>query len=138
MGVYSPLGAYLTEQNIDHVSMTFAEIEEVLGRPLPPSKRYPAWWSNNPSNNPMTREWLSAGFQTESVNVSGGKLVFRRVQGAKAGMNGGSGKAPETKSRTGFPFGFMTGLLSISPGHDVAKPLDVDWGESFLDKVKAA
>ena len=43
--------------------MTFGEIEELLGEKLPASKQYPAWWSNNPSNNPMTKEWLAAGFQ---------------------------------------------------------------------------
>ena len=61
--------------------MTSAEIEELLGEKLPASKQYPAWWSNNPSNNPMTKEWLSAGFQTESVNIASERLVFRKSDG---------------------------------------------------------
>ena len=71
MGKYAPLKEFLTGQNQDYVPMTFAQIEKVLDLKLPPSKQYPAWWSNNPSNNPMTREWLDAGFETMSVNIEG-------------------------------------------------------------------
>ena len=53
MGKYDPLGAFLKANGTEHVPMTFAEIEKVIGEPLPNSKTYPAWWSNNPSNNVM-------------------------------------------------------------------------------------
>ena len=46
-------------------------------------RRHPlhrAWWSNNPSNNVMTKVWLAAGYLTEQVDVSARKLVFRRVR----------------------------------------------------------
>ena len=61
--------------------MTFAEIERVIGGKLPPnSLNIPAWWSNNPSNNVMTKVWLSAGFRTEQVDVKSRKVVFRRIE----------------------------------------------------------
>ena len=125
MGSYSPLNAFLVAQRTELVPMSFEEIEAVIGRTLPASKRYPAWWSNNPSNNPMTREWLEAGFQTESVNIASGKLVFRRVGKPKNG-------APNSGNKNGFPFGFMKGMITIAPGHDVAKPLDIEWKEPFI------
>jgi hypothetical protein len=125
MGVYSPLRHFLNSQSHEHVPMSFAEIEAIIGRPLPASKQYPAWWSNNPSNNPMTREWLSAGFQTESVNTVSGKLVFRRVE------NGNIEKLAKPRAKS-FPFGFMKGMITIAPGHDVTKPLDEDWPEPYL------
>ena len=63
MSKYAPLKDFLVAQNVDRVPMSFAEIETVLNLSLPASKQYAAWWSNNPSNNPMTREWLAAGFE---------------------------------------------------------------------------
>jgi len=68
MGKYTRLGEFLRSQRRKEVPMTFAEIERVIGGKLPPnSPHYPAWWSNNPSNNVMTKVWLNAGFRTEQV-----------------------------------------------------------------------
>lgn len=93
MGKYAPLRDFLISREEDYVPMSFAEIERVLGTRLPASKRYPAWWSNNPSNNPMTREWLEAGFETESVNTGSEKLVFRRVRKGQSAAEGTGGSA---------------------------------------------
>lgn len=86
MGKYEPLGQFLKSQTRDFVPMTFREIENILSAKLPPSKKYPAWWSNNPSNNVMTKHWLDAGYETESVDIGAGKLVFRRKARAKNPM----------------------------------------------------
>lgn len=137
MSIYSPLKAFLAEQRTDHVPMSFREIERLVGRALPASKQYPAWWSNNPSNNPMTREWLNAGFQTESVNISGERLVFRRVNNstplpsAAGGNSGGAMGRGAGASGTAF-FGFMKGKMTIEPGYDITKPIDVEWGQPYL------
>jgi hypothetical protein len=135
MGKYAPLKAFLMEQGKDHVAMTFAEIEKVLGLPLPASKQYPAWWSNNPSNNTMTREWLDAGYQTESVDIAGEKLVFRRmVQPSTVphgGLQGGTAAFPRAGHHPGF--GSMKGLLTIEEGFDVTKPFsDEVWDAGYL------
>ena len=64
MSKYSRLGEFLRSQRTKEVPMTFAEIERVTGARLPAnSPQYPAWWSNNPSNNVMTKIWLAAGFR---------------------------------------------------------------------------
>jgi hypothetical protein len=77
---YDPLGAYLRAQGMDEAPMSFADIETVIGAALPPKAvNHPAWWSNNTSNNTMTKVWLDAGFRTERVDIAGRKLVFRRV-----------------------------------------------------------
>src|SRR5882757_7090501 len=76
MGKYTRLGEFLRAQRTKEVPMTFSEIERVIGGKLPPnSPQYPAWWSNNPSNNVMTKVWLSAGFRTEQVDVKSRKVV---------------------------------------------------------------
>ena len=77
---YEPLKAFLSNSRRADIPMTFDEIEEIIGCKLPlKSSRHPAWWSNNPSNNPMTRAWLEAGYKSESVDTRNRKLIFRQV-----------------------------------------------------------
>src|ERR1700687_4383215 len=81
VGKYTRLGEFLRAQRSKEVPMTFAEIERVIGGKLPPnSPQYPAWWSNNPSNNVMTKCWLTPGCRTAQVDVKSRKVVFRRVE----------------------------------------------------------
>jgi hypothetical protein len=134
MGKYSPLKDFLFTNGQDYVPMTFAEIEKVLGLRLPASKRYPAWWSNNPSNNPMTKEWLEAGYETESVNTSSGKLVFRRIRGGRGGILSGDGHVSPRPRHSGF--GFMKGLLTVEDGYDLTSPSDEDWEGGYLGRER--
>ena len=78
---YDALGQFLKTHAADStVPLTFAEIEDIIGSKLPPSAyEHRPWWSNNPSNNVMTKVWLAAGFKTEQVDVAGEKLVFRNA-----------------------------------------------------------
>jgi hypothetical protein len=136
MSKYDPLGNFLRDSGAQRLPMTFDEIERVLGFRLPPSKKFPAWWSNNPSNNVMTRVWLAAGYQTEQVDSEGEKLVFRRV--APAVAQGAEGLAEETapfeaageKAPRRHPlFGRLKGKITIVPGTDLTQPADPTWGE---------
>ena len=80
MSKYDQLGAHLRRLAADEIPMTFAEIEAVAGTALPPkAQNSRAWWSNNPSNNVMTKVWLSAGYETARVDMAARKLVFRRT-----------------------------------------------------------
>src|ERR1700742_1950477 len=124
MGKYSRLGEFLKAQRTREVPMTFAEIERVIGGKLPPnSPQYPAWWSNNPSNNVMTNVWLAAGFRTEQVDTKTRKVVFRRFEQASA-------EAPLAQAkRTGqHPIiGALKGSVHIPEGVDLTEPADPDW-----------
>ena len=127
MNKYEPLGAFLSEQTRNLIPLTFAEIERILNAKLPASKRHRAWWSNNPDNNVMTQAWLAAGFATESVDIAGEKLVFRRLSGAAA---------PSSPLKTGerHPiFGCMKGLFTLAEGYDPAEPMDLepDWDRKY-------
>lgn len=123
VGKYDPLTRYLADKRTAAVPMTFAEIERVLGARLPASKQYPAWWSNNPSNNVMTRAWLKAGFQTERVDIGGERLVFRRVSGARKGEPPQSGR-PNILERIRARLG---GTVTIPPGVDLTEPTGEVW-----------
>ena len=109
--------------------MTFAEIERVIGGKLPPSSpQYPAWWSNNPSNNVMTKVWLDAGFRTERVDVRSRKVVFRRVEQKPAETPA----SPRPRKGGHHPIlGALKGLVRIPPGVDLTEPADPDWGKVY-------
>jgi hypothetical protein len=138
MSKYYPLGEFLRGQSTAEVPMTFAAIERVTGAKLPPkAQNYAAWWSNNPSNNVMTKIWLAAGFKTERVDIAGRRLVFRRVRDAadhtrtqprSAAPADGTVEAPPAAGRHPM-FGALKGLLTVTPGADVTKPADPAWGE---------
>ncbi len=137
MGKYESLGEFLRQQRTNEVPMSFADIERVTGAKLPPmAKNYPAWWSNNLSNNVMTKVWLDAGFKTDQVDVSAGRLVFRRVRRADQ-VRGHSSSKPERKDgENRHPmFGAMKGLVQIMPGTDLTEPADPSWGEVW-DETK--
>jgi len=120
----------------ERVPMSFAGIEKLLGEKLPASKQYPAWWSNNPSNNPMTKEWLAAGFQTESVNIAGENLVFRRAKGHSNERKGFAESARVEINGTPLRhpiFGCMKGTLTVKADVDLTEPSDLDWGRVYED-----
>lgn len=138
MGKYEPLRAFLLAQEREFVPMTFAEIERVIGSDLPKSKNFRAWWSNNPWNNVMTKEWLEAGYQTESVDVEGEKLVFRRIRKVQHMPNAeGFAETQQAELASGREpgFGFMKGLLTIEPGYDLTTPSSELWFEGHLPKA---
>jgi YD repeat-containing protein len=117
MGKYDPLKSFLEAQAAERVPMTFADIERLVGAPLPKSKQYPAWWSNNPSNNTMTQAWLDAGFTTEQVDPAGEKLVFRRVE-PRAGAQ--TGWLDRLRAK-------MAGTVRVAPGWDLTNPTGEIW-----------
>ena len=144
MAKYEMLGTFLGQQTTSEIPMTFAEIERVIGHPLPRSSRYPAWWSNNPSNNVMTKIWLKAGFKTEQVSIESRKLVFRRVTSPSAAtskpadprrrpgmadvargyaVEGKTAPHNREENRAVHPaFGSMKGMMVIAPGVDLTEP----------------
>ena len=119
---YDPLGPFLASQPGDRIPLTFADIERALGFRLPRSKRYPAWWSNSPTNNPMTRVWLDAGFTTEQVDTTGEKLVFRRNRRSPA--SGASAKSGGVIARLQ---GALAGTVRYAPGFDPTEPTGELW-----------
>jgi len=131
VGKYEPLAAFLRNQRTSEVPMTFAEIERVVGGKLPPkAQHHRAWWSNNPSNNVMTKVWLAAGFRTEQVDVEARRLVFRRAGKPSASEQSRVQRAahrPDGAKRHPL-FGALKGLVRVMPGTDLTEPAEPNWG----------
>ena len=132
MSKYDPLENWLGQTKGEAVLMGFSEIEHVLGFELPPSSRTQrAWWSNNASNNVMTRAWLDAGFETANVDMQGEKLTFRRVKAkAKPALDTAGAKTP----RRSPLFGALKGLITIPDDLDLTRPAYPEWAD-LLDET---
>lgn len=75
---YYPLFQYLDRQPDAGLllELSLAEIEEILGQPLPKSaKTARAWWAN--SQTAHGRAWLEAGWLVDSVDFEAGLVLFR-------------------------------------------------------------
>ncbi len=79
MSKYDPLRRYLENREADQTPMTFAEMEGVLGFPLPNSARARSWWSNNPGSHVGVPAWRDAGFKVSRVDVGSEKVIFVRA-----------------------------------------------------------
>lgn len=79
MGKYDPLRAYLSESGLDSVSLTFLEIEKILGCALPDSAyEHRQWWGNG--SHSQAKAWLNAGYVTAQVSSSCGTVTFLRQE----------------------------------------------------------
>ena len=142
MSKYDALQAFLERQRAERVPMTFAEVERVLGFKLPKSQSYPAWWSNNPSNNVMTRVWLAAGYKTEQVDIEGRKLVFRRMPKElrhpaapqPAGFAEEAPAALQKETGTHPIFGALKDVTWIAPDTDLTVPADPEWADRVAER----
>lgn len=78
---YGPLREYLRGQNSPLLELTFIEIEQIIGHPLPPSAYVPRWWisGTNCRRNPLWQEaWRGAGYDAAMVPRSE-RVQFRRL-----------------------------------------------------------
>ena len=82
---YSALEDHLRRLPVatNQVTLTFAEIEHIVGAPLPASHLdHQAWWANqsDTTNRVQARAWTNAGFRVDSAEQSrGGGVIFERV-----------------------------------------------------------
>jgi hypothetical protein len=131
MSKYTPLEIFLRDQRRDLVPMTFAEIEHVIGAPLPPSARkHRPWWSNNPKNSVITAAWLNAGFRTEEVSMEDERLTFRRSTNRAQPEEASADQAHRSSQIPRHPlFGIWKGFIHIAPGVDLTEPADPEWGK---------
>ncbi len=70
---YDPLRTYLgaTPSSVREVTLSFAQIETILGDSLPQSAcDHRAWWANElgDSRHTQAEAWLRAGFTVDSVD----------------------------------------------------------------------
>lgn len=72
---YDPLYSYL---NTVRITLSYKEIEEILGTSLPPSAyEHSEWWDNNTGSRPQNRAWLDAGWKVVKRDL-GKSITFEK------------------------------------------------------------
>jgi hypothetical protein len=122
MSKYAALGDYLARQTADTISLSFAEVEKILGFKLPASAyRQRTWWSNNPHNNVMTKVWRRAEFRSRQVDMEHRKVVFQRKKMPQAAPVSDANR--QKLSPRHHPLrGALKGMLRIVGGTDLTAP----------------
>lgn len=93
MSKYNPLSERLSGHAGDEWRASFAELEEVLGFPLPKGARGgTSWWANDPDKS-HSRAWTGAGWEVAEVDRSGEAVTFRR-NAASADIEAAGGVEP--------------------------------------------
>jgi len=71
MGKYEPLTRHLEALPGDSWSTSFAEIERIIARTLPPSAyEHRPWWANQRgSNHTQARAWQAAGWEVRDIDL---------------------------------------------------------------------
>ena len=77
---YQRLADYLTEQSADEVTLSFAEIEALVGAALPTSAYLRDWWRNKGVHRGASRSWRAAGWEVATFTRRAGErwVTFRR------------------------------------------------------------
>lgn len=126
MSKYTPLQTFLAKRMSGEIPMTFDEIERLINGRLPPvAFKHRAWWSNNPTNNVMTKAWLNAGYKTERVDVPGRKLTF--VRSTSSTPSPGSQPATKGEGLLARLETLLANTVTIPAGTDITAPTGEVW-----------
>jgi len=76
---YEKLAEYLKELDVEKINLTFDEIEDILGEPLPGAAMKRAWWANSATNNHALNGWMDVGWETANVDMKARVLDFIKI-----------------------------------------------------------
>ena len=98
MSKYEPLADYLRAHGGDACSLSFLDIERIIGCSLPASAReHRSWWGNDRTHT-QARAWMQAGFGADPAPRRIEPVVFRRVRSRPAAPT--SPELPESSGPT--------------------------------------
>jgi DNA-binding transcriptional regulator YiaG len=76
---YQPLQEFLSRSDVAVVTLTFAEIETLMGTGLPPSaRRNKTWWSNRSKGALQSSAWMTAGYLVKSLDLEKEEVTFQK------------------------------------------------------------
>ena len=131
MKKYEPLGEYLSgiRASQESVTLTFHEVEKIIGARLPPSAvAHREWWANQEYGS-RSPHWQAAGFKVDVVNQEKRIVTFRRdrtvTEADSAAERALEAALREINSRAGKEVGLGSGrfttLLNNRSGLGAAK-----------------
>lgn len=76
---YRPLQDFLSHSARSPITLTFAEIESLLGTLLPGSARTNrAWWSNRSKGALQATAWMRAGYTVQALDLAAERVTFHK------------------------------------------------------------
>jgi hypothetical protein len=94
---YDALRDYLNEQSGPMVTLTFRQIEKLLGFALPESaRRHTAWWANASGSHAYSKAWTSGGWKARPL-LTAGAVEFVAARNAAAGSSKHGGREGDIK-----------------------------------------
>jgi DNA-binding transcriptional regulator YiaG len=76
---YQPLLEYLRGSNQSEITLTFVEIETLMGDSLPKSARAQRqWWGNRSKGALQASAWMNAGYIVGEIDLEGERVTFRK------------------------------------------------------------
>lgn len=77
---YYSLYNHLRQGKKEEVTLTFAQIEKLIGTALPESARQArAFWSNRSKGAPQASAWIEAGYEAAEVDLDSERVTFRKL-----------------------------------------------------------
>ncbi|MBV2147703.1 hypothetical protein KRZ98_05305 [Sphingobium sp. AS12] len=123
---YADLTAYLEQQSGGHVTLTFADVEKIVGFPLPSSARkHGPWWTNSPSKGRHNEAWLAIGWETTDRNMKGQTITFQRSGAAPT--DAGKIERPAKTPRAAKAVFDPASLTETDLAADCAVALNLNW-----------
>ncbi|EKQ69273.1 putative transcriptional regulator [Leptolyngbyaceae cyanobacterium JSC-12] len=76
---YQALHDYLSRSEQSPVTLTFTDIEALIGSTLPASARTNrAWWSNRSKGALQASAWMQAGFTVKAIDLATEQVTFHK------------------------------------------------------------
>lgn len=136
---YEPLRRYLAQAETEEVTLSFEEIETLIGRQLPYSAKEAHWrqWWANAEANAQSKAWLSVGWRAQP-NREAGRVLFRRVGSVASSATGearGEGRRNEEALSLSLERLLPSALRMID---DVAEEIDGDRASAVVKLLNDA
>lgn len=96
MAKYDPLYRYLRDCGEHRVTLTFAQVAEIVGGLPPSALKFQAWWENeNEGSHVQAHAWMNAGYRVASITSA------RRSRSSAPRPEVCSRRLPATRCRGG-------------------------------------
>jgi hypothetical protein len=85
MSKYDPLRLYLERLEVNSKTLSYDELEMILGTKLPNSAyNHKAWWESNSKTHTQSNAWSFAGYKVVEINLGKSiKFVKNNLLGEK-------------------------------------------------------
>jgi hypothetical protein len=145
---YEPLRAYLSRVSEPTLTLSYKEIEGLLGRRLPPTaygKSWRQWWANTETHS-QALAWLRAGWRVVRPDLANKRVEFRR-ETVERGLSGATDERADRAAISGRqgdpPDRIVLSRATLTPSalrmlEDAAEETEGDLGRALAELINRA